>query len=232
MIKILIADDHEVFIHGLIEKRLKPLSLDLEIFEAHNYRQAVAIAHETTIDLLICDIEFDNDPERNGQFILSFFRDRFPKMKSIAYTSYNSYQILQSAKKAGFNCFLSKGCSFQEFEIAVNQVLLKGTYVSPTEKELRKNKQLIFDSKYMQGLKAIELLSKGELQLLLYASQTINKYELAEILTRLGRPVKETTVNNHIKTIVKKLHLRNRDELHVFCIEFKGKIRKCFDSKI
>ena len=227
---VLVVDDHIITVHGLINLRLQPALPDAKIFTAQNYRDAISIAYQETIDLLICDLDFDNDPDHNGECILHFFQEMNPNIRAIAYTLHNTYKVLKSAKKAGFHCFLDKGCSYEEFETAVLLVLKNGAYQSKSEKRLLKKYRTIFDINYLYGLKAVRELTKNELQILIFASETIDKYKLSELLIADGRLIAPQSVDTNIKHIVKKLQLRNREELFLFCCEYKDLILKCYQN--
>lgn len=217
---ILIIDDHEIVSDGII-KRLKKVLPNASCYYASNIRLAYALMHQVDVELVICDLEFENEPDKDGFYIVEKILSLEPRIKIIALTHYNSYRIMRKAKSFGFNSFLNKGCSFQDFSDAINGVLQHGNYQSKTEERLIKKRKMISKNIFSESLQGIYDLSKRELELTILSSKTTDRQELAEIMA-----INPFTVDSHFKNILSKLSLSNRKELAIFAMDFNDELQK------
>jgi DNA-binding NarL/FixJ family response regulator len=223
---VLIIDDHEMFSQGIIN-RVQKVFKNAKCYFANNVRSAYALLHQYQMDLVICDLEFDNDPQHDGFYMIEKLLELEPKTKVIALTHYNSYRIMKKAKQSGFMSFLNKGSSFEDFKNTLQNVVLYGEYKSETEKKLIKKRQLISASIFNDSIKGIYLLSKRELELTLLTVKTTNRKELAKYMN-----IEPYTIDSHFKSILHKLNLTNRKELAMFAYDYKERLEKALKEKL
>lgn len=217
-INILIIDDHEVIVEG-VNIRLKRIFNDVHSFFASNARNAISLISKHHIDLVICDLSFRNGSTSDGFEIIQKIKALKPDTKSIAYTSFDSYRIMKKALNSGFDSFLDKGCSFQDFSETVLGVLKKGGFESATIKRLKKNRYEYIKSVFNTSFQGIFSLSPKEIELILYCTETTDRNALAEKMH-----IKPTTVDTHFNHISDKLKLSNRKEVALFGMEFKDEL--------
>jgi DNA-binding NarL/FixJ family response regulator len=220
MKNILIIDDHEIVAEG-IKKRVKKVFSDANCIFVDNVRAAYAEMNHQKIDLVICDLEFDKDPQHNGFYIVSKILELEPEAKFIALTHYNSYRIMKKAIASGFMSYLNKGCSFNEFSDTIKNVLKNGRYQSPTEVALLKKRMDISRSIFNDSLQGVSLLSKRELEVTLLSIKTTDRNELSKLLH-----IEANTVDSHLKRIMYKLSLNSRKEVAMFAMDFKTELEQ------
>lgn len=211
---VLIIDDHEVMADG-IESRIKKVFPNAVCFFAINSRVALGKISQSKIDLIICDLNFRNDIERDGFYIVKHIKGFEPKTKMIAYTSFDSYRIMNKAIKSGFDSFLDKGCTFKEFKDTITNVLKNGSYQSAIMKKLKAKREEFVKSIFSDSYHGFYNLSKRELDVVINCAKTTKRKELAQLLF-----ISENTIDTHIKHILEKLNMQHRQEIALFAKEF------------
>ena len=83
-IKVLIADDHQMFIDG-IKAILKGIKHIVITGEALNGKQAVEIINSNSFDLVLADIEM---PEMDGIELTRYIKKNKPELKVLIVTSH------------------------------------------------------------------------------------------------------------------------------------------------
>ncbi len=224
-IKILIIDDHDIISEGT-KSRIKKILPNCECFFSTNVRSAYSILRYNEVDLILCDLEFDKEPQHDGFYIIKQILSLEPRAKLIAFTHYLSYRIMQKAKKAGFRAFLHKGTSFEDFRNTILNVIEFGSYESQAEKELKRKRISIARSIFNDSLKGIGLLSKRELEIVILSSKTTDRNTLSKLLN-----VEVYTVDTHFKNILNKLALSNRKEVAIFAVDFKDVLENELEKK-
>ncbi|WP_337098932.1 response regulator [Paenibacillus sp. YIM B09110] len=97
MYRLLIVDDEPIIVEGLSE--LFTQSDDpLEVYQAFDGLEALAIARKLRIDILLTDIEM---PEMNGIELQKEVQRLWPRCKSIFLTGYNEFDYIQSSIRGG-----------------------------------------------------------------------------------------------------------------------------------
>lgn len=217
---ILVIDDQSVLFEGT-KKRILADFPKANCFFTDKLRTLIAKLQEQKFDLILCDLEFDKDPEIDGFYIIKTILNLEPRIKTIAYTNYNSYRIMNKAIKSGFNSFLYKGASASEFSETIKGVLENEVYESASMKKLRKHRKEFMSTVFSDSLYGISSLSKRELELVLFSKQTTNKNELSEKMNTDPR-----TIDTYFQRVIKKLSLNDRKEVQHFCLEFYDEILK------
>ena len=109
-IRILIADDHEIFRRGL--KDLLGLQKDMEVVgEAENGKVAIAKAHELRPDVVLMDV---NMPVMNGAEATSRILAEMPDVKILALSVQAENGYMASMIHAGVRGYILKGCESEE----------------------------------------------------------------------------------------------------------------------
>ncbi len=217
-LNILIIDDHEIIVEGLII-RLQRVFDEVHSFYANNARGAISLISKHPIDLVICDLSFRNGSSLDGFEIIQKIKVLKPEVKSIAHTSFDSYRIMKKSINSGFDSFLDKGCIFKDFSETVKGVIENGTFESATMKRLKSNRYEYIQSVFNASFYGIYDLSPKEIELILHCTETTDRNELAERLH-----ISTSTVDTHFNHIYDKLKLSNRKEVALFAMEFKQEL--------
>src|SRR5262245_51145664 len=120
MIRILIADDHEVVRSGL-RRVLESQANWVIVGEATNGREAIAKAIETTPDVAVVDYSL---PTVNGLEVTRQVRARIPKTEVLIFTMYDHEVVMQEAVKAGARGYLLKSDAKEHLIDAVRSLAL------------------------------------------------------------------------------------------------------------
>ncbi|MBB6733433.1 response regulator [Cohnella zeiphila] len=97
MYRLVIVDDEPIIVEGLSELFLQP-HYPLEVYQAFDGLEALAIARKLRIDILLTDIEM---PEMNGIELQKEVLRLWPRCKSIFLTGYNEFDYIKSSIRAG-----------------------------------------------------------------------------------------------------------------------------------
>lgn len=118
-IRILIADDHQIFRQGL--KALIEKEPDMEVVaEAEDGNKALALAREVRPHVIIMDVSM---PELNGIEATRQIIAEAPGAKIIALSMHTSHQFVIGMFKAGVHSYLLKECAFEELIQAIRHAV-------------------------------------------------------------------------------------------------------------
>lgn len=220
---ILIIDDHPVIEEGLKSRVLKVLP-DAKFYFTENLRNTISIISSRNIDLIFCDLEFNNNEDIDGFIICEKLLKLNPNLKLIAHTNYNSYRVMKKVQDSGFKSFLYKGCDYQDFFDTVLNVAKKGKYESQSMKNLLKKRNSFLRNVFTDSLYGISDLSKRELELTVLMKNSTDRNALAKTMGNTP-----STIDSYIQNIITKLNLKNRQDVALFSLEFQDELLKYKD---
>ena len=132
MIRIVIADDHELIREGV--KKIIRSSADLRIVgEAADMTTTLALVAQHQPDVVVLDISL---PEHDGLEGLAELRRRFPEQKVVMLSMYAEERYAVSALRAGAAGYITKAMAAEELVKAIRQVVAGSTYIGPRLAEL------------------------------------------------------------------------------------------------
>ena len=206
--KILIADDHELFLKGL-EIILTDFNPSAELVKAKNYTEMInIISKNQTFDLILTDLAM---PGGIWLEALKEIHSKLPETPIIILSAVFEKEIVQKTLDLGASGYIPKTSSNAVILSAVNLVLSGGVYI-PAEL-LRETPVTSFgDLKKIEIIpenidlkEKIKVLSPRQLDVLkLIAEGKSNK----QIAYELG--LTEGTVKLHVTAILKILNVYNR----------------------
>lgn len=200
--KILIVDDHAVFLDGL--QRLINLESDLVVCgQAMDADEAMEKALELHPELSIIDVSLEGV---NGIDLTKSLRARFPKMRILVLSMHKEMLYAERALRAGANGYIMKRESGETLINAIRQVLAGQTYISQEFNEFLLEK-LSGQKSDLQG-SAIDSLSDRELEIFRLIGQGYGTKQIAEQLN-----LSMKTVIFHRGNIKLKLNLSSTSEL-------------------
>jgi len=121
-IRILIAEDHQMFRDGL--KALLALQNDMEIVgEAQNGQEAVVLSRDLHPDLILMDIKM---PVMDGVEATRRILAETPDMKILALSMYSDNGFVKGITRAGALGYIMKGGNIEELSGAIRRVAGSG----------------------------------------------------------------------------------------------------------
>ncbi len=205
MIKVLIADDHEVVREGL--KALFQRQPEFVLAgEAEMPTEAVEKAIVTRPDVVVMDIRF---PEGSGIEACREIIQNNPSCKVIMLTSYADDEAVFASIMAGASGYVLKQIGSQKLIEAVHAVYSGQSLLDPmiVRKVLDRMKHM------MQEPKGKSLTTQEKKILGLMAEGRTNKEIAAEVY------LSEKTVRNYVSNILSKLNLSNRSQAAAYVLK-------------
>ncbi|MBR6663625.1 MAG: response regulator transcription factor [Alphaproteobacteria bacterium] len=206
--KILIADDHELFLKGL-ELVLRDYDANITIVSAKNYNEVFDCIKECKdLDLVLTDLAM---PGSDWLEAIKFIHETLPETPIIILSAVFEKEIVQKTIEIGAAGYIPKTSSNAVIISAVNLVLSGGVYIPP--ELLRATKQNEFDmlkqveniAENQNSSEKIKILSPRQIDVIrLIAQGKANK----QIAYELG--LTEGTVKLHVTAILKVLNVYNR----------------------
>jgi len=124
--KILVADDHELFLQGL-ELFLKNKYPKADIIPAHNYTEIFNIMEQQTeFDLILTDLAMPGDVWNNA---IKKMHEKLPETPIIILSAVFDKEIVQKTIELGVSGYLSKTSSHDEIIEALDLVLSGGAWL-------------------------------------------------------------------------------------------------------
>jgi DNA-binding NarL/FixJ family response regulator len=197
MIKILIADDHQILIDGV--KTTLANVKDIQIVaEANNGVQVLEKLKEVDVDVVLMDI---NMPEMDGLECCKQVRKQFPKTRVIALSQYNEKRFVKRMIQNGASGYVLKDTDKDELTEAIQKV---------NSDEIFLSKKLSFDklggviNNKSRNTRLFPKLSNREHQVLKLICQEYNTQEIADALF-----LSHYTVEGHRTSLLNKSGAKN-----------------------
>ena len=206
MIRILIADDHDILRAGL--RHILADSPDIEVAaEATNGSEAIAQLRKELCDVLVLDLTM---PGRNGIELIKQIRSDFPRLPLLILSMHKEDIYAVRALKAGANGYLCKDNAEAFLAEAIRKVHAGGLFINQSVAER-------LTMNILQGRHAEmphNRLTDREYQVFLLIVQGMG---VTEIGRHLNLSVK--TVSTHKASIQVKMDLANTAELVRYAVE-------------
>lgn len=205
-IRIVIADDHRVFIDGL-RALLKEFSGFEVVGDATDGAALVECAKALQPDVVITDIQM---PGKDGIEATRELHRLFPAMKIVALTMLNESLYIKKMLEAGACGYLIKSAGKEELAGAIRKVAAGEKYFSP---EVTARLMNNFSDRTSASNAPLDSLTKREREILTHIAQGLTDKEIAEKVF-----LSPLTITTHRKNILSKLGLKNKVELTRFAI--------------
>ena len=196
MIKIAIADDHQIFIDGI--KALLQNEDDYNVvLEANDGQELLDKLKDSEIDIVLMDISM---PKLDGIDTINIMRKDFPDHKVIVLTMHRDIKYIENLLKIGVEGYLLKNCGKDELKDAIDSTLEGKSYYSQD-----------ISSAYMEHInnrpkeEDIDVkLTKREKEILGLIAEDFTSNEIAEKLF-----ISIYTVEAHRKNLLNKFKVRS-----------------------
>lgn len=211
MIRLLIADDHQVLLDGFIS--LFDDVPDIEVVgTAKHGKEVLSFLEENEVDVILLDI---NMPVMNGVEACKKVSKKYPEIKVIALSMYDQQSYFKRMIQYGARGYLLKNDSAEEIEKAIRKVSDDGRYVSSQMQHALTSVEFISNNQKSKGVKDI---SERELEVLGLIADGGTDQEIAKQLF-----ISFHTANSHRKNLLLKFDAKNTAELVKKAIE-QGRI--------
>jgi len=205
MLRILVADDHEVVRKGLVNvlsETLQPVKID----EAGNGQEAVSKASKTEYDLVVLDMKM---PGKSGLDVLKELKQHRPKLPVLILSMLPEEQFAVRAIRAGASGYLTKDAAGDELVLAIRKALKGERYISGSLAEILAG-DLDGDSENPPH----EILSDREYQVMLMIA---SGKPVGAIAKELCLSVK--TISSYRTNILLKTRMKNNAEITHYAIQ-------------
>lgn len=207
MLKVLIADDHEIVRRGLKQILVEGFAF-ATIEEAGDCPTLVEKALGGDWDIIVSDLAM---PGGGGLEALKQIKKESPSLPVLILSIYPEDQYALRVLKAGASGYLNKDAAPEELVIAIQRILSGRRYV--TESMAEKIVQKLEDQ---NNVPPHELLSDREWDVFRYLAIGRTVSEICEILS-----LKSTTVSTYRTRILMKMSLRTNADIIQYALENK-----------
>jgi two-component system NarL family response regulator len=198
MIRILIADDHELFREGLrVVLELRP---DFDVVaEATNVAETIAAHAQHHPNLTLLDLQM---PDGTGIDALKIIRKTQPDARVLMLTTYDGDEDIHRAMAAGASGYLLKSIPSKQLEAAIRAVMEGRQYLPPAVVERLAERA------------AFQALTARELEILALIARGLSNKDVARVLA-----ANEFTVKAHVRNILAKLGVETRTEAAILAVQ-------------
>ena len=199
-IKVMIADDHQLFREGLVNILSDTSEIEI-VAQAENGKNAITFAKKYNPDIILMDIGM---PVMNGLEATRYLQKEHPEIKVIALSMHTDRHFIKEILDAGAYGYLFKDCSYQQLIEAINKVFSGKKYLSEIITGI-----LIHD--YLRKEKISEPtpeLTERESEILKLFAEGHSSREISELLF-----VSIKTVGTHKQNILEKLKLKSTADM-------------------
>ncbi|MBW7456537.1 response regulator [Paenibacillus sepulcri] len=226
-IKVLIADDHQLFREGL--KRILNMEDDLEVIgECNDGIQVLEFCNENKPEVVLMDI---NMPIENGVVATERLRDIFPDVKVIILSIHDDESYVFETLRKGASGYLLKDMEAEALANAIRSVVSGYAYIHPkvTGKLINQLRRMTYldeigstsgaAASREAGVKFVPSennpLTRREAEVLRLMAEGKSNKMIGEYLF-----ISEKTVKNHVSSILQKMEVDDRTQAVINSIKF------------
>jgi DNA-binding NarL/FixJ family response regulator len=214
-IKILVADDHNLYVEGLTSILLSQRSVPINILRGvSNGNEVIEYLQEESYpnpDLILLDL---NMPVRDGLSVLPEIKLNYPNIRVIALTMYDDAKFIKEVFNQGGDGYLLKTCGLDELLQAIREVSEGGSYIGNGLKVFPKKSNESTHASYDDTFIQKYNLTKREIEIILLISQAKSNKEIGEELF-----ISDQTVGVHRKNMMRKLNVSSTAGLIKFAMD-------------
>jgi two-component system, NarL family, nitrate/nitrite response regulator NarL len=208
-IKVFLVDDKEIFREGL-SRLLQEQPLIQLVYQCGNNQQMIEKVKATGPDILLIDADITRTEAIEN---LKQINVSSPDTRIAMLTDSQKKDQFFLAMQLGARGYLSKDLKVEDLVTAIDLIARGEIVISPIFSE-----QYLFAS--LRSLNKTETcgdksgLSEREIEVLMQVTQGATNKEIAKTLF-----IAENTVKVHLKNILEKLQLRNRQQLAAYAVQ-------------
>jgi two-component system, NarL family, response regulator DegU len=211
MIRLIIADDHQLVREGLVQ--LLGVEKDLQIAGvAANGEEALALIERFKPDVALVDLRM---PGLNGIELTRQATARFPEVGIVLLTMHDEDEFVFEGLAAGARAYLLKDCGHEELVSTLREVAVGGAYLpSNSLCKLLAEFQNLRRHRMSRPQTNCEVLSRRELDVLEWVVKGHSNKQIGRELS-----IDETTVKTHLHRVFEKLNVRDRTQAAIYALQ-------------
>lgn len=194
---IILADDHKLFLEGLIKLIEKEADLHV-LYYAHNGKPVMNYLDqhpEQQVDLVITDISM---PDVNGIVLNNHIKETRPEISTLVVSMHTDNNMIDALIQQNVDGYISKNADSDELLAAIKAILKGGKYFSEAIKKDYMN------SVFNKEKETLEMLTSREKDVLKLIAEEYTTQEIADKLF-----LSKHTIESYRKTLIVKLKVRN-----------------------
>ncbi|UJH68423.1 response regulator transcription factor [Allomuricauda sp. SCSIO 65647] len=193
-VKIILVDDHKLFLNGLESILKNELGIHV-VGTATNGLELLELMEQHTPQIILTDIRM---PIMDGIAITKLFQKKYPKTSIIALSMFDQEDDVVEMLDAGAKGYIIKNAEKEELVEAIHAVSKGGHYFSPKFKGI--HEKWTAQEKQVKDLK----LTRRERQILALLARGKTSQQMAKELN-----LSRFTIDTHRKNIHKKLGIKS-----------------------
>jgi DNA-binding NarL/FixJ family response regulator len=208
-IRIVLADDHEIFRDGFRVMLKKQASVEL-VGEAADGEELINLVEETQPDVVVTDIKM---PKLDGISATKILTKKYPHIGVISLSMFDEENLIIEMLEAGAKGYLLKNAHKNEIITAVEAVFKSQTYYcNHTSRKLTK---MIAESSFNPNKRASKPeFSEREISVMRFICQELSNREIA-----LQLKLSVRTIEGYRERIQEKISARNTAGIVVYAIK-------------
>lgn len=207
-IKLLLVDDHQIMIDGLLAILQKELEIEV-LGVALNGIKALELLRTQQVDIVLTDISM---PDMSGVVLTKQVKKEFPHIHVIALSMFNDRHHIDQMLEAGISGYLLKNTGNEELMTAIKKVYTGGVYYCAEVSDLILKNYSSSNQKRVT-LEQVHITDREREVIVLITKE----YSNAQIASELF--ISERTVETHRKNIYRKTNTNNIVGLIKFAYE-------------
>ncbi|MFK7810428.1 MAG: response regulator [Saprospiraceae bacterium] len=197
-IQTIVVDDHHLFRSGIVALLGKIPNVEVT-GEAADGQKALEVLANTNADVVLLDLEM---PVMDGLETCKAIRKQNTSVYILVLSWHRDSDQLRQLLQAGANGFISKSCTKQELQNAINIIAHGGNYFSESLTEVFSN--ITADNNKTIQDEGRSILTDREQEVL---ECIANEYTNKEIAVQLF--ISQRTVETHRRNLIQKLKVKN-----------------------
>jgi len=206
-IKIIIADDHQLFREGLVNLLSQTSEVEI-IAQAEDGKDAITKARKLNPDIILMDIGM---PVMSGVRATEVLHNELPNIYVIALSMHSDKQYIKEMLEAGAYGYLFKNCTYDQLIEAIKTVHTGKKYLSDTITEVLIEDYLGKEEDTSEGK---VVLTARESEVLKLLAEGKSSSEIGELLF-----VSVKTVGTHKQNLLNKLELKTTTDLVKYALK-------------
>ena len=199
-IKLVIADDHNLFRKGLAAMLSQIADFEV-IGEAANGKDLLELLYKITPDIALLDVEM---PVMDGIEATERIQVQFPFLKIIIISMHQEDRFIIHLLEKGVNGYLVKDSEPGEVENAIRRVMQEGFYYSDFVSKALHRKVVHRNTHHTTSYNFKIQISPREMEVLRYLCEGLSTLEISEKLF-----VSPRTVEGHRLRLLEKTNTKN-----------------------
>lgn len=214
MMKVLLVDDHSLFLSGL--QSLLAASGITVVGTARDGLEAVEAVRTLQPNVVLMDIQM---PGCDGLTATRLIKTEFPEIKIVILTMTDENQLLFEAVKSGASGYMLKNLEAEPFLELLAGLARGETVFSPgladrLLQEFVVDQDKKTDAGLTNGKKARKQLTLRQEEVLIHVARGLAYKQVAAILN-----ISENTVKYHLHEILERLHVETRAQAIAYAVQ-------------